>query len=449
MECVRIGDLRDLRNVFEGRTGHDFWLGSLAEVDARDMPEKLLSLRVEDELVDKVFSHCYVAESSNIKADSNALVDEFGLGLRKKRTTSHAVPGVVFVLTCNGGESILSQRRAALDGNDRRLSTEERVRKTALQFDVVTESVLLEEAKRHRPHFFLTSYSQVESETCKKRVICLKVDDKLAPERFVRCLIAETKNCQESTDRLTNLHGLGTRKTAVRSRSEPGCIVILFEKTSLNMLELGTVAMSSPAPTPDAEAAVVAAIGAEIAVKRRKTGKRAASPSEKTLEPAKRFDADMRHVSCNIAKNAPRQLATVRTAVGEREVGSASSDRGASCPGADATRSPMITTPAAAPKRVKALSPAKACTSHLGASAVRTAPATVADDAEGDRWYKQVKALEKRLQFLLPALPREQLSNAFVQAKLEQCMQLKTGKLDVFRADIGRIWRDYVRASPD
>merc|ERR1719464_94927 len=75
------------------------------------MNDKLVSLRVEGSLAMEEFSHCYVSQSVDIKSDANALIDKFGLGLRKKRIHSHSTAGCVFVLVNHGGPSGIMQKR--------------------------------------------------------------------------------------------------------------------------------------------------------------------------------------------------------------------------------------------------------------------------------------------------------------------------------------------------
>merc|ERR1719428_1407168 len=105
--------------------GHDFWVSCLAGVTVEELPDKLGSIRVEGELVGDVFTHVYCKSTDNIKRDADAIVTDFGLGLRKKRVMSHPVPGCVYVLINNRCETALSKRKALLPSNDKRLSAEE------------------------------------------------------------------------------------------------------------------------------------------------------------------------------------------------------------------------------------------------------------------------------------------------------------------------------------
>ena len=133
-----VDDWKDLRSILP-RDGHDFWIGSTANVYATALPDRIPSVKIEDLYVaESGFTHCCIAKSADTKADANRLLDEFGLGMRRKRAGGAAgQPGGVWALVSRGGPSVLSVRRAGLSGSDRALSTEERVRRTTLQFTTV------------------------------------------------------------------------------------------------------------------------------------------------------------------------------------------------------------------------------------------------------------------------------------------------------------------------
>lgn len=64
---------------------------------------------------------------------------------------------------------------------------------------------------------------------------------------------------------------------------------------------------------------------------------------------------------------------------------------------------------------------------------------------EADLYRRQLRVLERRLEELLPGLPRQRLSTALVQSKLEESMQKPAGRLDRFQADIELIWRAFIK----
>lgn len=67
-----------------------------------------------------------------------------------------------------------------------------------------------------------------------------------ATQRFNRCLFAEVPNCQEATMRVTNMCGLGLRKSSVKSRLGPGCIAAFFTGEGLPPLPLPQMVSTPP-----------------------------------------------------------------------------------------------------------------------------------------------------------------------------------------------------------
>jgi len=230
LECVKMPDWMKFSGILKAR-GTDFWISSLAGVSVEEMPDKLQTYRVEDDLAADLFTHCYFQRSDDIKAGTDAIIDEFGLGLRRKRVMSKSVPGCIFAfVTKSGGASVLQQRRNELASDDKRLSAEERLRRTDLKFDVLDVSAMRAEAKRCPLGFWLTSYTGTGLDDCKKKVVTTNIEGKPAAENFARCLVTEVKDCRKATEWLTTQLGLGLRKSAVRSRAESGCVALLLAK---------------------------------------------------------------------------------------------------------------------------------------------------------------------------------------------------------------------------
>lgn len=227
LPCIFVPSVKELRPQLQGR-GTDFWVGSLADVSREELPAKIATMRVEDMLVSDVFTQCFACTTRDIKGDANVLIDEFGLGLRKMRCRSKDVPGCVFVLVKDGGPSALRLKYDGLQSADKRLSTEERVRRTNLRMDVVPQSRLEAEAGRGAP-FWLSAFTDCDTEACKKRVVTMVIEGFRAEERFGRVLIAATTDCASATESITDVHGLSLRKKRVRGKPLPGCLVLLLE----------------------------------------------------------------------------------------------------------------------------------------------------------------------------------------------------------------------------
>jgi len=254
LSCVKLSAWHDFRKVLAGR-GLDFWVSALASTTVEEMPDKLATMRVEDQLVADVFTHCYLIESTDIKAESNMLLDEFGLGLRKVRVRSRAEPGCMFCFVSDNGPSLLFEQKQELSSLDRRLSAEERLRRTRMKFEVTNKATVLDVAKRHFGRFWLTSYSDVTAETCKKRVVCGAVDKQPMTERFGVCYIAEVENCKEVSDLICLKCGTGSRNSMPRSRMESGCIVLMLPDESPRPTppSKSEPATSAKRPTPSTE----------------------------------------------------------------------------------------------------------------------------------------------------------------------------------------------------
>jgi len=228
LNLVLVKDWKEVRGMLREQ-GHDFWASCLSHTTPMEMADRFQTMRVDGEvLAQEAFTHAYVAESGDVRADLNALIDEFGLGLRRKRARSGNEPGCVFVLASRGQPSGIKRRRTNLSATDKTLSTEERLRRTKMRFEVVSADQLGVQMSQSKADFWLTAYTGLDKEACKRKVVALQVEGAPAAERFARCLVAESRNCQEVTDRLCGLHGLGSRKTTVRSKPEPGCLALLL-----------------------------------------------------------------------------------------------------------------------------------------------------------------------------------------------------------------------------
>jgi len=164
-------------------------------------------------------------------ADADSIVDEFGLGLRKKRVMSKAAPGSVFILINASEQTIIAKGKASLSSTDKSLSAEARLRKSPLQFDVAPLDHLIAEAKLHRSSFYVSSRSDANIEDCKKKIVTMVVDETPVSERFSRCLITEVENCHFATERVAAACGLGLRRGNVNSRKRPGCVLMLLPST--------------------------------------------------------------------------------------------------------------------------------------------------------------------------------------------------------------------------
>lgn len=208
----------------------------------------------------------------------------------KKKVRSKAEPGCVIVLVNRDGPTEVAKRKASLDDNDKRLSRRQRFERCTMRMDVITEkamSNIMNEEKKGGT-FHLTCFSDVKAEQAKANVTTAVIDGKRATEVYKWCLITETPNCFLSVDRLTSLHGMGSRHTKVRARQAPGCLVLLIR--DLPPEKQGTQRSSPPAQQSAAQPAATApALGAlpleDVAAKRPRISPPAESATA-TVTPA-------------------------------------------------------------------------------------------------------------------------------------------------------------------
>jgi hypothetical protein len=381
----RVPDRQSLQKILKEH-GQDFWLSALANLDVFQLEDRVHTLRVEDNgLAADIFTHCYVFKSTETKTDANRVLDELGMGLRKKRckARSNGV-GCVFAFVNEDEESMLSKQHAALSNTDKRLSAAERVRRSDMTFTTVERKTLKKVAYQQQPNFWVTFYSEIDATQCKNRVITSRIDGELAADRFRSCLLAEVNSGKSVTRKIVERAGLGQRKSEVKAAEKPGCVALLFD------------AREPVAPvSPPASAASAAA-----------------SESKKR----KRSDGDSN------AAVAPPTSAASATASGPKQQKRSDGE------GRTTKRERAAALDSVAEKVTE--------TSSKGQHA--------ADDegfCKGEQRYERVRVLESRLLVLLPALRDQRLTTCIVQQWLEFQMDKKPGTLDKFRTDIGRIWR--------
>jgi len=393
LKCVKFADWSELRDVIRGQD-NDFWVSCETGIFELEMPQRLATMRVQDLSVPEVFTHCFIARCQDVKAAANALTDEFGLGLRRKRVKSAGVPGCVFALVSDAKPSLLALRQVEVATTDR----EERVPLTNLQFHVVGYSELMGAAAKASKckSFWLTAFQNVNAEDCKKRVLGLpSVEGASVGARFASCLLFEAANCHVVTERLTDLHGLGQRTQRVRSRQGPGCLALL-----VGFQVHGVVKGPSLTKVSQSHVSVKRSLGEgsiDSSVSRRPMSSEglAEHPSKQ-----RRLDAAM-----------------VCTSGGSSGVSTL-------CKALPTQATPQ--------------------TWHPELATPKTLTAPLDEAAREELHFRQAKVLESRLAGLLPTLLRDKLSTEFVQAKLEQLMKKPTGRLDAFKLDIARIWRTYL-----
>jgi len=213
----------------------DFWVGTLAGVDYLDMKCRCENhLAVHEYPVREIFTHAYILETNDIKTAANTLLDQFGLGLRKKRVLSKAEKGCVFLLLNNNGKTpYLAQREGA--GLESRNSGE--FRRRAL--DGIVHFVTLEDRDEFLalPKMNLAFWagcvmttSMAEAENF---IANINVDTKKIEYLFSHCYLHRSQNCRKDCDDIFNRYGNGLRQRIVTSaREQPGIVFLLIATKS-------------------------------------------------------------------------------------------------------------------------------------------------------------------------------------------------------------------------
>lgn len=261
LQILEVRDVERLHHLIETKgKANDWYVSAFVGVIASCSTDRIRVARIEGELIGDTFTECMVISVNNVKEVCNAITDRHGLGLRKSRVKSDAKPGCVYVCVNEHGPTTIFKNREGLDSSDRRLSTEERVRRSSLQMEVADENILSAAFALacNKRTAWLTAVQLVDAEECKKRVVVTTIDGKLAEETFECALIAEVPNCRQSTERLTNKHGLGSRTSIVRSKHEHGCVVLFLKQAPTWDLRAASAPETpSPLPTPRASKCVL------------------------------------------------------------------------------------------------------------------------------------------------------------------------------------------------
>eukprot|EP00441_Pelagodinium_beii_P047599 CAMPEP_0197623836 /NCGR_PEP_ID=MMETSP1338-20131121/3746_1 /TAXON_ID=43686 ORGANISM="Pelagodinium beii, Strain RCC1491" /NCGR_SAMPLE_ID=MMETSP1338 /ASSEMBLY_ACC=CAM_ASM_000754 /LENGTH=352 /DNA_ID=CAMNT_0043193919 /DNA_START=43 /DNA_END=1101 /DNA_ORIENTATION=+ len=224
MEIQRLASVHALADQLKRlERKQDFWLSCREGVSPDGIHSTVKSEKIEKQEAATVFDTCYVAASLDIKADADKLLDDYSLGLRKKKVSSKNVPGCVYIM-------LQSQNMKASPDIDPSLSSEER---PAFIFREVAEPLALSRfgkgMKAHPKAFLLLSYPGQSIDDCKKSVVC-------HPEahHFSRCLLADVSDCTGWLGMLTDEHGLGSlvRLPARVVEKRKGCLALLLPKAA-------------------------------------------------------------------------------------------------------------------------------------------------------------------------------------------------------------------------
>eukprot|EP00929_Paragymnodinium_shiwhaense_P040837 TRINITY_DN21258_c0_g1_i1.p1 TRINITY_DN21258_c0_g1~~TRINITY_DN21258_c0_g1_i1.p1 ORF type:complete len:1041 (+),score=338.51 TRINITY_DN21258_c0_g1_i1:113-3235(+) len=383
--------------------GNDFWLSCLSDNKSISLKDRVQIATIMGKRATEVFTHCIIWRVKNMRAAAQQLAESRGMGLRKtKLQAATEGPGRLFAFVKDSGFSEVSKSISAMDANDKRLSVEERVRRSTIVFKVVTEEQLLNIARqpKHKDKGWLTTFTKIWPEACKGRVVGMKINGESVDKTFKSCLIAGVENCWQAARKMERDVGTSLRTQRTKAQSAQGCLVLLL-KTQLEEAQ----APSGMESLFDGAAVDDDLVAQDVGQKRKASG--SASQGEKT--PSKKKKKDKKSKTDDSEMRIPLAELAVQAS---REESAQDS-------------------PAAAP-----------VTRAGGEGATTAQDKRKAVKAE-DRYMMQTRVLEKKLKEILPDLPKKKLTASLVQAKLEEVMCRPAGRFDKFRMDIARIWRAF------
>lgn len=226
LTCVALEDWTEVCHIMPD-LGHDFYLGFMNCERLGEVADRLVGLSVGGHSAVGTFTHCFLARTEDGQADINSVIDEFGLGLRKRKAIEAGEQGHVYLLAVSSGRSAVAKTRARLAPDDKKLSREERCRRSHIEFELSNTKAIATEARRNQGSFLLTSFANVDYEACKKCVISFSLKGK-AMQAFQRCLIMPVPDCRKATQQMEHQAGQGCRRTKVKSANAPGCLVMFL-----------------------------------------------------------------------------------------------------------------------------------------------------------------------------------------------------------------------------
>eukprot|EP00397_Hematodinium_sp_SG-2012_P059570 GEMP01076532.1.p1 GENE.GEMP01076532.1~~GEMP01076532.1.p1 ORF type:complete len:314 (+),score=69.72 GEMP01076532.1:85-1026(+) len=75
-----------------------FWLSAFSNITSKDAPKQVMNTTVEGKSPEKLFSHCYLMDSANCRADCDEFYKNFGFGVRQNRVRAKEATGTVYCL---------------------------------------------------------------------------------------------------------------------------------------------------------------------------------------------------------------------------------------------------------------------------------------------------------------------------------------------------------------
>lgn len=211
-------EVADIADVLRQKNNDDFYISCVTCKDIKDLPKQLKTFQVDGGRTKAAdaFTHCYYCKEvyRNIKQKVEQLIDQFGLGKRRKRVVHVRPnrPGNVFVLvnpfeSCGDGQKEFH----------------------SMQISIVQPQCLLMEAfraKHSKGSFYPLSFEALAVEDVETRIRAMQVKG-LVATKYIQCLISEVTNCREFGEALNSESGVGDMTKPLQAGSLPGCVSLL------------------------------------------------------------------------------------------------------------------------------------------------------------------------------------------------------------------------------
>jgi len=214
-----------------------FYVTGLCNIDFEQALDRLQTNTYMKKYAIDVFRYCYFFESDNCKDICNLINEQFGFGLRNKRSSVRAKRGWVFVYT-SPYKKIETKRHiksafAKGEGTShgKRIRSDDRLAMTSMRFHRASPQQLAS-LVTNREHY-LGSITHIPNENLmRKRVISMKpLMKKFVDEIFTDCYIAMSDNVRRDMAMFFDKVGnVGLRHKRAVSKAEPGGVYLLLKK---------------------------------------------------------------------------------------------------------------------------------------------------------------------------------------------------------------------------
>jgi len=214
-----------------------FYVTGLCNIDFEQALDRLQTNTYMKKYAIDVFRYCFFFESDDCKEICNLIIEQFGFGLRNKRSSVRAKGGWVFVYT-SPYKKIETKRhiKSAFTKGEgksqgKRMRSDDRLAMTSMRFHR-TSPEQLASLVTNREHY-LGSITYIPNEgLMRKRVISMKpMMNKFVDEIFTDCYIAMSDNVRRDMANFFDKVGnVGLRHKRAVSKAAPGGVYLLLKK---------------------------------------------------------------------------------------------------------------------------------------------------------------------------------------------------------------------------